>query len=300
MQFGAIIAFYASIVAIITLLFEVINFAYPPVNNYYQYYFPSISFQVATILVFFPLYLALSSLMQKHYSNEPELRNDPLRKWLAFLTLFIAGAVVAGDLVAVAYRYLDGQELTAGFLLKALVLLVIAASVFAYYLREIRNEIEGLERHAWRVFAATLVFLSIALGFIVIGSPADQRARREDMQRVSDLQGIQWQIVNYWQQKQVLPANLSDLNDSISGYKAPADPKTGEAYEYRRSGGLSFSICATFGRESLLARSTRPGFYVPEMSMRTPDVWEHKAGRTCFEKSIDPLLYPPVMKDMRF
>lgn len=301
LQLGVIVTFYASVIALITLIFEVINFAYPKITNAYQYYFPSISFQVATLLVAFPLFLYLSWLLQRTYVSEPELRDAPLRKWLSYVTLFVAGAVMAGDLVTVIYMFLDGQELAAGFLLKVLALLVIAGGVFMYYFREIRNVITEGERNTWRIAAVLLVIGSIMLGFMVIGSPASQRERRQDMQRASDLQGIQWQVVNYWQQKEVLPTTLSELEDPISGFRVPTDPQTKTAYEYTRTGELSFEICATFSKPSLtnaddssIARPT----YAPEISMRVQENWQHGAGRECFARTIDPEFYPP-MKELR-
>lgn len=300
LQLGVIVTFYASTIALITLLFEVINFAYPRVTNAYQYYFPSISFQVATLIVAFPLFLYLSWLLQKNYVDEPSLRDAPLRKWLAYITLFIAGAVVAGDLVSVIYMFLDGQELTTGFLFKVLALLVIVGGVFFYYLREIRNDITPSERNIWRAGVILLVLGSIVLGFTVIGSPASQRERRYDMQRANDLQGIQWQVVNYWQQKEVLPSNLSELEDPISGFKVPIDPATKATYEYNRTGELSFELCATFSKPSLMSSdssTTRP-MYAPEISMRVPENWQHGEGRGCFERTIDPKFYPP-MRELR-
>ena len=294
LHLGAIVTFYASVIALITLLFEVINFAYPQVTNYYQYAFPSISFQVATLIVAFPLFLLLSWLEQKSYLSDPSLRDTSLRKGLAFLTLFIAGAVVAGDLVTVIYKFLDGQELTTGFLLKVLALLVIAGGIFLYYLREIRNAITPSERNLWRVIALVVILGSIILGFMVIGSPAAQRERRYDSQRASDLQGLQWQIVNYWQQKEVLPSTLNQLEDPISGFVVPVDPKTGVAYEYSRTGNLVFQLCATFDQESQgTSGSTVPKpLYAPEISARSPETWSHVAGRVCFDRTIDPQLYP--------
>src|SRR3989344_4156306 len=144
-QLGAIVTFYASTIALVTLLFEVINFAYPKVTNYYQYYFPSISLQVAVLIVAFPLFLILSWMLQKSYAQEPSLREAPIRKWLAYITLFIAGGVIAGDLITVIYMFLDGQELAIGFVLKVLTLLIISGGIFAYYLREIRNVISSSE-----------------------------------------------------------------------------------------------------------------------------------------------------------
>lgn len=293
LHLGAIATFYASTIALITLLFEVINFAYPKITNAYQYYFPSISFQVATLVVAFPLFLFLSWLMQKSFETEPALRESALRKWLAYITLFIAGGVVAGDLVTVIYMFLDGQELTTGFLLKVLALLVIAGGIFFYYLREIRNQISAKERNLWRIIALLVILGSIILGFMVIGSPQSQRERRYDNQRVSDLQNIQWQIVNYWQQKETLPGALAELEDSISGFMVPTDPETGNDYTYRKTGNLSFELCATFdtafgGNNSF---APKPMAYPVGGILET---WEHGMGEKCFARTIDPDLYPPT------
>jgi len=74
---------------------------------------------------------------------------------------------------------------------------------------------------------------------------------RFDDQRVADLQNIQAQIVyNFWQQKGSLPDTLDELNDDISGFRAPVDPASGGAYEYRRLGDLGFKLCAVFSSAS--------------------------------------------------
>lgn len=300
LQLGVYVSFYASVIALITLLFEAINFAYPKITNAYQYYFPSISLQVATLIVAFPLFLFLSWLLQKTYESDPSLREAPIRRWLAYITLFVAGGVVAGDLITVIYMFLDGQELTAGFLLKVLALLVIAGGVFMYYLREIRNVILPKERNMWRLAAILVVIGSIILGFSVVGSPADQRSLRYDNQRVSDLQSIQWQIVNYYQQKGSIPNNLSELEDPISGFVPPIDPETGEDYGYTLIGqsAKAFELCATFDREGLgfMNGPSRPmipsGMPEGASISRTFENWAHGAGEHCFSRAIDPQLYP--------
>lgn len=295
LHLGAIGAFYASIIALILLLFRVINVAFPPVARGMMYYgSSSISLQVATLIVAFPIFLTLAWLLQRTYTDQPELRDAPLRRWLAYITLFIAGIIVAGDLVTVIYMYLDGQDLTFGFLLKVLALLVIAGGVFTYYLREIRNIITPKERKVWRIASAAFVLSSIILGFVVVGSPATQRAIRHDQSRLSDMQSIQWQVVHYWQQKGELPSTLNEITDPISGFNLPVDPEVGESYEYTRTGNLSFELCATFNRES-------PGVGSPsiarDMMYRGPDMeknenWNHSAGRHCFDRTIDPEFYP--------
>ncbi len=300
LHLGAIVSFYASVVALITLLFEVINFSYPKITDTYSYAFPSISFQVATLIVALPLFFVLSRVLQKSYIVDPSLKEVSLRKWLGFITIFISGAVVAGDLVAVIYTFLDGQELTTAFLLKVLVLLVISLGIFFYYLREIKNLISDKERNAWRIFALALTLGSIILGFSVIGSPKTQREYKYDMQKISDLQNIQWQVINYYQLKNSLPKGLTDLNDSLKPGAAPNDSQSGEPYVYKATGNLSFELCANFNRE------TRKGIPADDKGiayrtyyydgLSSGDNWDHKAGEHCFSRTIDPQLYPQIKR----
>ena len=112
---------------------------------------------------------------------------------------------------------------------------------------------------------------------------------------MGDLQTVQWQIVNYWQSKEKLPPTLAELEDSISGFVVPTDKETGAVYEYHVTGALVFELCATFSRDS---RGTSKDF------MAVPSVypgiegenWQHKQGRQCFERTIDPDRYPPIPK----
>jgi hypothetical protein len=294
LHLGTIVTFYASVAALVTLLFEVINASYPKITNAYQYFNPSISLQVATLIVAFPLFILLSWLLQKTYIADPSLRESWLRKWLAYITLFVAGGVIAGDLVTVIYMFLDGQELTTGFLLKVLALLVIAGGVFVYYLREIRNVISSGERMIWRIVALILIVGSIVLGFAVIGSPASQRQLRYDQQKISDLQTIQWQIVNHYQQKGSIPSSLSELEDPISGFTLPTDPQTGEQYEYTLIGqsAKAFELCAEFNRESTMNSSIALMPYPVDIVGKGNENWQHGVGRQCFTRTIDPQLYP--------
>lgn len=300
LHLGAIISFYSSAIALVSLLFQVIIVAYPKVANNYYYSNPTISFQVATLIVAFPLFLFLSWQLHKMYTAEPALLDLPVRKWLSYITLFVAGAVTAGDLISLIYMFLDGQELTTSFILKVVTLFVVAGGIFLYYLREIRNVILPTERNIWRAVSLIIIVASIIIGFSVLGSPATQRAKRYDSQRVSDLQNIQWQVVSYFQRKGSLPTNLSELQDGISGYVTPADPKTNKSYEYTLVGqsAKAFQLCATFERSG-----NANGYFGPSMPIAVDmsavratgsENWQHIAGHQCFDRSIDPQLYPPV------
>ncbi|MDP3962869.1 MAG: hypothetical protein Q8Q03_03320, partial [bacterium] len=134
-------------------------------------------------------------------------------------------------------------------------------------------------------------------GFIITGSPYKQRALRLDNQRVNDLSNIQWQVVNYWQQKGELPANLESLKDPISGQTIPTDPENRSQYEYHLNGPTSFEMCATFAEkfQDNRDKGRYSGGYMmsyPVMDGMMNDNWMHEAGHTCFERTIDPERYP--------
>lgn len=140
------------------------------------------------------------------------------------------------------------------------------------------------------------VVVAVVASFFVIGSPMTERVRRFDDRRVSDLQSIQWEVVNYWQMKARLPENLDALRNDIRGFVPPIDPETGAAYEYMGygSGGpVSFELCATFSMATDGITGTQ-GMTKPVPMGRESENWAHGVGRTCFKRTIDKDLYPPV------
>jgi hypothetical protein len=297
LQLGAIAALYASVIALISLLFKVINVAYPKITNAYQYYDKSIGLQVATIIVAFPIFLVLSWLIQKSFASDPQMREYGLRKWLAYVTLFVSGLIIAGDLVSVIYFFLDGMELTTAFLLKALTLLLVSLGIFGYFFRNLKDTMSGSERNLWRIGASIVALGAIVLGFSVIGSPASQRAMRYDMQKVTDLQNIQWQIIGYYELKGAIPEKLDDLKDPIkSGYMSILDPETQAPYVYEKTSNLSFKLCANFNKPSDNLSNVSIVGPTDNIIGREGENWQHPAGKHCFERTIDPDLYPVTRK----
>lgn len=293
LHLGSIVVLYGMIGSLLVLLFRVIDAAYPPVLGAYQYHsYPSISFPVASVIVLFPLFVFLSFLIQGTFSVDPQKKQLDVRRWLVYLTLFLAGAVTAGDLITVIYYFLDGQDLTTAFLLKALSVLVVAGTVFGYYYRELHDRISRVERNVWRGAVAIFILGSILAGFSVIGMPSTQRAYRYDEQRVSDLQQIQGQIVSYWQAKEALPLDLAQMEDPLSYYNIPNDPVTGAPYEYTVTSARAFELCAIF---ALPPRGTNLSYTKPVMPGAN-DNWEYQQGRFCFVRTIDPQLYPPIKR----
>jgi hypothetical protein len=217
-----------------------------------------------------------------------------VRRWGLFLTLFIAEATIVIDLIVLITTFLQGEDLGARFLLKVLIVLLVAGAGFLHFISDLWGYWERNPRYArmvsWAV--AALVALTILSGFLIIGSPQSQRAYRIDEQRVSDLQSIQSQITYFYQQKRLLPTSLSQLQDPVLGFSIPTDPQTQAAYEYEKTADLAFRLCATFSAQSYDQYGS-PQPVAPRIYGNVQDNWQHAAGRVCFERMLDPDFYPP-------
>lgn len=121
------------------LLFNFINTWFPDVTQYDYYNYTGMRMSIASLIVAFPLYLWLSSLTQKAIAKDREKRSSKIRKWLTYVTLFIAASVIIGDTIALLFKLLGG-ELTTRFFLKVLVILFIAGMIFGYYLWDLRKD----------------------------------------------------------------------------------------------------------------------------------------------------------------
>ena len=291
----AVVTLYWSAVSFVTLLWQYINYFFPDIlRYYYEGVNGPMRFAIASLIIVFPVFILVSWFLNKIYAKESQVRESKIRKWLIYFTLFIASLVIIGDLIFVINTFLGG-EVTARFTLKALSVLLVAVVVFWYYLDDVRREspTKLAKYFAWAT--SILVLVAIAGAFFIVGSPQTARLMQFDQQKVSDLQGIQSRVVNYWQSKEKLPANLNELNDPISSFNIPVDPQTNQLYEYnvKDAENLSFEICATFNKEgSDMYGQVRP-ISGPDKGF-TAENWQHSAGRVCFERTIDKQLYPPI------
>ncbi len=294
-----IIMLYYSTVNFIILMFQYTNYwIVDPLTEvaYYQFIYSSglIRFAIASLIIVFPVFIFTSRYLSKCYAANAAIRDMRTRKWLIYFTLFVAALVIIGDLVRIILTFLEG-EMTLRFILKALSILLVAALIFFYYLKDLKRGekvLPQIKYFVWGVIA--LVTVAVVAGFFIVGSPKMERLRRFDYERVVRLQEIQWQIINYWRSKEYLPVQLSDLEDSISGFVAPVDPETNLPFEYNIKGAEAFELCATFNKASedggeIPFRAVEPMSY----GKSGAENWQHNAGRACFERVIDKELYPP-------
>jgi Domain of unknown function (DUF5671) len=303
---GAMVAFYWSAIAFIFLIFNYINYSFPNALSYYSGdpYQGGISYEMASIIILFPLYMFLMRFIRADIMKDSSRGEIWVRRWLLILTLFVSGLTIVIDLVTLLTTFLNGEELSAAFLLKVLVIFIVAGGIFMHFIMDLRGYWTTFpERKRYEsIGVGVLVLVSIVSGFFIVGTPQQARGYRFDEQKINDLVSLQSQVVEYYRAKQALPVSLSDLNDPLSYNVVPSDPQTEEMYGYETTGALSFKICANFNAQSREYGNT-PAYTAPAPRAipvggkgTVADNWKHGAGNQCFDRTIDSSLYPPTGK----
>jgi len=247
----------------------------------------NIASSMASMLVAFPIFLLVSRAVLRDLGEYPAKLSSPVRKWLTYMALVIAAGVVIGDLIVVLGYFLNG-EITARFLSKAFVVLVLSGGIFYYYFGGLRKSVEaepdkGTRRDSLMAGASLLAVIALtAGGFWSLGSPNKQRTIRADYKRVQDLYQLSEAIHSRWDSgSRQLPEHLEELpRANVS------DPLTGVAYEYKVKDAAQYELCATFS----LANDKAADHFLGK--------WRHPAGHYCFSLSADespqnPNIYIP-------
>ena len=135
---------YITSVSFATLLFSLIERALPDaLNGPYMYtsLLSTIRGSLAALIITFPIFLVLNRVLEHAMKRDPQKRKSKVRKWLTYLTLFIAAVSIIVDLIVLVSSLLGG-ELGVRFLLKVAVVLLIAGTTFGYYLWDLRRDEE--------------------------------------------------------------------------------------------------------------------------------------------------------------
>lgn len=134
-------ALYDSAYSLAAIAFEFIDRAFPDAIDTRQWRDLNVFIRrdVSSLLVTFPLFLFTFRLTNKAIAADPTRRGSRPRKWLTYITLFIAAMALVCDVTTLVYRLLGG-EVTARFLLKAATVAAIGGGVFTYFLGDMRKE----------------------------------------------------------------------------------------------------------------------------------------------------------------
>lgn len=277
------VSFFTTAISSITLFFSYINRWLPDaafVESYGGVVDNSgIRWGLASLIVAFPLFIWISTVLHRDMHDHVEKASSPIRRWLTYLTLFVAASTLMGDVITLVFFLLNG-ELTLRFLLKVLVVLYVAGTGFYYFYRSMKLSPASKEWKSHNAFFRAVAIVSAVFVFVlgawIVGSPQTERSYRLDEQRVNDLRSIEMEIrsivldVNASTPtiKNSIPATLEDVQKNAV-YTQPTivDPVTAIPYEYSVINERSYELCATF----------------ETVRSQTYDIfWNHDAGRQCF------------------
>ncbi len=328
---GIAISLIWSVYNLLQIVFTAIDRKFPDLltaTYSVDIYSSDVRMAIASLVVMYPLYLALSWYVAKDITKFPYKHNLGVRKIMIYATLFITVCTLVGTLVSLIYNYLGG-DLSLRFVLKALTVFVVALALFGYYLYSMRRDytIKTSVPVLASIIASVVVIASLVWSVMIIGTPAQMRAKRIDSTRLSNLSSIQQQIFNRFQTTDKLPASLSELNDAFQGYSVPTDPVTGDSYTYKivqqpvvrmnyntnkkeLITNAIFELCANFdiARDSnsngkgtaTVPIATKPGIPLADSPYSVSNYyyeydqspfWNHGTGEFCFKRIISSDMY---------
>ncbi len=277
--FGILIGLYTSTISLLSVLFGLNNKYWPEmtISGYYNatsYADSSIRFALSTLIIFFPAFIYLSRIATKALLGSPEKKEMWVRRWFYFLTLFLTGLAIAIDLSFLVYSFINGEDLTLRFILKVLAVLLVTFGIFRFYLYELRRDVlVATPKRKYLMYGIIALFVVVVVSTLFsVGSPAKQRLLNQDASRINDLTQINSNINDYFLKNESLPAQLNDLLKSGNYYGVNLkDQVSGKDYEYQIVNKNTYKLCAEF---ALANKDTT----------RT-NIWEHEAGKTCFERT---------------
>lgn len=294
LQLLMIAMLYASVIAAITLYFQYANqIFFDSAFTYRESIYSGIRWGSSVLLVAFPVLVYTSWLIQKEINKQALVRQMKTRRWLLYFTQFVTAITIIVDIMILIYEFYGG-EITARFVSKIVVVLIIAAIVLGYYRWELhRTDTPSSLPKLMASSVGVLIVASVVGGFFIAGTPAEQRAVRLDEQRVNHLLEIQNQVVNYVQTKDQLPADQVTL-ESWAGL-LPTDPLTAEPYTYSKTSTTTFQLCATFAavlEDNLYGDHYYQPAYGPYGEKTVPQLvggssWIHPSGEYCFDRTIE-------------
>lgn len=285
LQVGSLIALYLSVSFLLTLIFGLINLAFPIASDSYweiERATESIRLGIAMVVVFFPTYIILTRLVNKYRRNENGLYQT-ITRWLVYFSLLIGGLVMLVTLVTVIYTFLNG-DITTRFFLKAGAVFVVTGIAFYYYLLDLRgywlkNESKSI---VYGGVSGVVVLVVMVAGFMNIETPTEVREMKIDEQQVNDLRNIQWQIEGYLETSTSTPQTLDEVFSNVG--MIPTAPSGREAYSYEQING-GFKLCATFSSDSAVDRTSMMHFD-QNARIKQAENWNYMAGRYCFNRLV--------------
>src|ERR1700730_2631744 len=102
----------ASAISFGVLAFQLTDLRFPDALQYISGNYDTIRMALATFVVMFPVFVWTAVFLRKDVNANPEKKELKVRRWLMYLTVFVASLVIIGDLIALINTFLQGDLTT--------------------------------------------------------------------------------------------------------------------------------------------------------------------------------------------
>ena len=134
---------YVAVFSLGAILFHLVDAWLPdPVHDARETLREAIRSPVSSFIVAAPAFLLMARRVAAAVRLDPTERLSPTRRWLTYLTLFVASCVLIGDVTSLVYQLLGGA-LATRFLVKAGIAGALAGCVLAYFAEDWHADLAG-------------------------------------------------------------------------------------------------------------------------------------------------------------
>jgi len=288
----ALVALIFTAIATGQIIFQLINQNLPDIFGQYGTDFSSdiLKFAISAILIAAPIFYIVSNLIYKHLFKGNMEKDSGIRRWLTYFILFVSAVIIIVFLIITINNFLNG-EWTSKFLLKMLTVIGIAATVFSFYLYDIRRtKVMGKKDMVFKIyfFASLAVIAAVFISALfIVETPTEARSRRIDERIINNFYNIESGINSYYNTNHKLPATLDDIKKESIATDSLIDPSTRETFDYKPGSGVDYQLCANFRTDN---KNSKDAIYQYLDQNR-----RHTAGYECLDfKAYDDNLKEPI------
>ena len=238
-----------------------------------------LKFAISALFIAAPIFYLISFLINKGLRGGELDKDSGIRRWLTYFILLISFLIILGVFISVINNFLSG-ELSARFVWKAVTVLIISATVFSYYLYDMRREAGAAKDKIVCAFSwasAAIVLAAFIAAWFFVESPVTARARRLDQALISNIYSLESAVNNFYERKGALPENLEDVekDGTYLDKRLLSDPENQAPIVYRKVSAQAFELCATFRLDSSVPGDANYPVVYPG------DNKNHRAGYQC-------------------
>ncbi len=267
------------------VIFQIINkYIFDALEqNNFQYDQESLKFAISALIITAPIFFFTMRQIYKSLVSGALNKESGVRKWLSYFVLLVTAIVMIFWIITTVQEFLSGElGIKAG--LKTLTVLAIAASIFSFYLYDIRRkEVANQKDKIISIYfyvSLIVVVATFIFSLFIVESPTATRNRLLDEAILNNFNSIDSALNSYYSQNGKLPASLDELRQAGNYIVSSnlVDESTNKQFDYKIKGDKAYELCATF-KASNKDQQSSSNTYLKER-------WPHDAGYQCISQQI--------------